>query len=327
MSSSPNKRPNTFTQSNQNPLIVSVARTPITQFATGALASLKATELGSIAIKGVLSRSKISPNAIQEVYFGQVLQGSSGQAPARQASLGAGLPKSVICTTVNKVCASGMKSIMLGAQSIKCGDNEIVIAGGMESMSQVPRYLHRSAPFYGNLEILDGILHDGLTDAYGKYHMGICAENACKQHGISRQDQDFYAITSYKRSMAAHESGELAKEIVPVEIISKKTGAPSKIVDTDEEFHKIDFDRIPKLKPAFDRESGTVTAANASTLDDGAAATLLMSPRAVDRHKVSPLAEIVGFADAACDPIDFPLAPALSIPKVSSNSCLSTQRC
>lgn len=301
----------------KNALIVSVARTPITQFSTGALAAVPATKLGSVAIKGVLDRAKVKPDAVQEVYFGQVLQGSAGQAPARQASLGAGLPKSVICTTINKVCASGMKAVMLGAQSIKCGDTDIVIAGGMESMSQVPRYLKRMPQVYGNVELIDGILYDGLTDAYGKFHMGICAENTCKNHGITREEQDNYAINSYKRSSAAHESGALAKEIVPVELPGRKPGDPSKLVEHDEEFKKIDFDRVPKLKPAFDRNNGTVTAANASTLNDGAAATLLMSPRAVDRLKVEPIAEIVAYADAACEPIDFPLAPALGIPMVS----------
>lgn len=302
----------------QRALIVSVARTPITQFSTGALANLQATKLGSVAIKGVLDKASVNPDAVQEVYFGQVLQAGVGQAPARQASLGAGLNKSVICTTINKVCASGMKAIMLGAQSIKCGDNDIVVAGGMESMSQVPRFLKRSLPVYGNQELSDGILHDGLTDAYGKYHMGICAENTCKNHGITRDHQDQYAIASYKRSEEANKNGLLAKEIVPVELAGRKPTDPVKIVKEDEEFKKIDYDRISKLKPAFDREKGTVTAANASTLNDGAAATLLMSSKAVEQHKLTPLAEIVAYADAACEPIDFPLAPALSIPKVST---------
>lgn len=293
-----------------------MARTPITQFSSGALASIPATKLGSVAIKGVLDRSKISPDEVQEVYFGQVLQGAAGQAPARQASLGAGLPKSVICTTVNKVCASGMKAIILAAQSIKCLDNDIVIAGGMESMSQVPRFLKRSIPAYGNIELVDGVLHDGLTDAYDKYHMGICAENTCKKLGITREEQDKYAISSYKLSLKAHETGQLAKEIVPVEVAGKRTTDPVKLVTEDEEFRKIDFERIPKLKPAFDKTNGTVTAANASTLNDGAAATMLMSAEAVKKYGLKPLAEVVAYADAACEPIDFPLAPALSIPKV-----------
>lgn len=299
-----------------------MARTPITQFSSGALASLQATKLGSVAIKGVLDRSKVSANAIQEVYFGQVLQGAAGQAPARQASLGAGLPKSVICTTVNKVCSSGMKAIMLAAQSIKCHDNDFVIAGGMESMSQVPRYLKRSTPAYGNVELLDGVLLDGLTDAYDKFHMGICAENTCKKHGITREEQDNYAILSYKRSADAHESGKLAREIVPVEIPGKRPSDPVRLVTEDEEFRKIDFERIPKLKPAFDRTNGTVTAANASTLNDGAAATLLVSARAAKEHGLKPLAEVVAYADAACEPIDFPLAPALSIPKVRTKQLI-----
>lgn len=296
---------------------MSVARTPISQSFKGALAALQATKLGSIAIRGALERAKVAPDAVQEVYFGQVLQAATGQAPARQAALGAGLPRSVICTTVNKVCASGMKAIMLGAQSIKCGDNDIVIAGGMESMSQVPWYLARTHRGYGKVELIDGIEYDGLTDAYDKIHMGMCAENTCRKHGITRQDQDEYAISSYKRSAAAHEAGSLAKEIVPVELPAKKAGAPTKLVSEDEEFRKVDFARVPELSPAFDRKNGTVTAANASTLNDGAAATLLMSHKAIDQYKLSPLAEIVSYADAACEPIDFPLAPALSIPKVS----------
>lgn len=295
-----------------------MARTPITQFATGALASVKATRLGSVAIKGVLDRAKnVSPDQVQEVFFGQVLQGSVGQAPARQASLGAGLPKSVICTTINKVCASGMKAIMLGAQSIRTGDSEVVITGGMESMSQVPRYLKRGGQIYGNVELTDGLLLDGLTDAYDKFHMGICAENTCKKHQITRQEQDLYAIESYKRSTTAHETGLFAKEIVPVELPGRKSSDPVKMVTEDEEFRKIDFERIPKLKPAFDRENGTVTAANASTLNDGAAALLMMSSEAAQKFSLKPLAEIISYADAACEPIDFPLAPALSIPKVS----------
>lgn len=298
-----------------------MARTPITQFASGAFASIPATKLGSIAIRGAIERAnKLAPNEIESVYFGQVLTGGVGQAPARQASRGAGLPDSVTCTTVNKVCASGMKAIMLGAQSIKVGDNDIVIAGGMESMSQVPRYLKRSMPAYGNVELVDGILHDGLTDAYDKFHMGICAENTCKKLNITREEQDQYAISSYKRSEKAHESGHLAKEIVPVELPAKKKQSDPKtlLVSEDEEFKKIDYDRIAKLKPAFDRDNGTVTAANASTLNDGAAATLLMSAKAVERLGLTPLAEIVAYADAECAPIDFPLAPALSIPKVSN---------
>jgi acetyl-CoA C-acetyltransferase len=302
----------------QNAFIVSVARTPVTQAFKGALAALPSTELGSVAIKGALARAKVAPDAVEEVYFGQVLQGAAGQAPARQAALGAGLPKSVICTTVNKVCASGMKSVMLAAQSIKCGDKNIVVAGGMESMSQVPWYLNRAHRGYGKIELIDGIEYDGLTDAYDKIHMGMCAENTCKKHGITRQDQDEYAISSYKRSAQAHESGKLAKEIVPVVLAAKKASASPKTVTDDEEFRKVDFSKVPQLAPAFDRSNGTVTAANASTLNDGAAATLLMSARAVDKHKLSAMAEIVAYADAACEPIDFPLAPALSIPKVST---------
>lgn len=290
-----------------------MARTPITQFKTGALSKLSAPKLGSIAISGVLNRAKLEPTHVQEVFFGQVLQAGSGQAPARQAALGAGLPKSVICSTINKVCASGMKSIMLAAQSIKLGDADVVVAGGMESMSKVPWFLERPPKGLGHLNLLDGILHDGLTDAYGNYHMGICAENTCTKYDISRQQQDEYAIASYKRSDAANKIGLLASEIVPVELSSK---SGSVTISEDEEFKRIDFAKLASLKPAFDK-SGSVTAANASTLNDGAAATLLMSAMAVEQHKLEPLAEIVAYADAACEPIDFPIAPALSIPKVS----------
>lgn len=259
----------------------------------------------------------MAPNLVTEVYFGQVLQAAVGQAPARQASLGAGLSNSVVCTTVNKVCASGMKAIMLGAQSIKLGDNNIVIAGGMESMSNVPWHLARAHRGYGKIELIDGIENDGYLDAYNHIAMGSCAENTCKKLDLTRQQQDDFAISSYKRSAQANDSGLLAKEIVPVELPAKKSGTPPKIIAEDEEFRRIDFARMAELKPAFDRTNGTITAANASTINDGAAATLIMSAKAVDEHKLSPLAEIVAFADAACDPIDFPVAPALSIPKVS----------
>lgn len=290
-----------------------MARTPITQAFKGAFAGLQATKLGSIAIRGALSRAHVKPDAVDEVYFGQVLQAGAGQAPARQAALGAGLPKSVICTTVNKVCASGMKAIMLGAQSIKCGDNQVVLAGGMESMSQVPWHLPRGHRAYGKVELVDGIEYDGLTDAYDKIHMGMCAENTCKKHGITRQQQDEFAVSSYKRSLAANENGLLSKEIVPVELVVKKQ---TKTIKEDEEFRKVDFARMSDLAPAFDRKNGTVTAANASTLNDGAAALLMMSAKAAANHKVTPIAEVVAYADAACEPIDFPLAPALGIPKV-----------
>lgn len=304
----------------QNPLIVSVARTPITQSFKGALAGVPATKLGSIAIKAVLDKAKVEPSLVTEVYFGQVLQAAAGQAPARQASLGAGLLSSVACTTVNKVCASGMKAIMLAAQSIKSGDNEIAIAGGMESMSNVPWHLARAHRGYGKIDLIDGIEHDGYLDAYNKIHMGLCAENTCKKLDIGRRQQDEYAISSYKRSARANESGALAKEIVPVDLPAKRSGSVAQIISEDEEFRRIDFDRVPKLNPAFDRANGSITAANASTINDGAAATLIMSSKAVDQHRVTPLAEIVAFADAACDPVDFPIAPALGIPKVRKQS-------
>lgn len=272
--------------------------------------------MGSIAIRGVLDRVQIKNEEVQEVFFGQVLQAGGGQAPARQAALHAGLSKSVICTTINKVCASGMKSIMLGAQSIKVGSMDIVIAGGMESMSHVPRYLLRNVPTYGNVQLTDGILLDGLTDAYDKCHMGICAENTAAKLKITREEQDEYAKSSYERASEANKLGLLAKEIVPVELLGRK-GEQNTIFEEDEEFKKVNLSKLMKLKPAF-KENGTVTAGNASTLNDGAAASLLMSRSAIQRLNVKPLAQIIAFADAACDPIDFPLAPAYAIPKVST---------
>ncbi|KAG9511133.1 Acetyl-CoA acetyltransferase, mitochondrial [Fragariocoptes setiger] len=300
--------------------IVSVARTPMGSFGSS-LSSMTATRLGSLAIRGALKRVEMEPTAVQEVYFGQVLQAASGQAPARQAALMAGLSKQVVCTTVNKVCASGMKAIMLGARSITCGDNDVVVAGGMESMTNVPRYLTRGNPAYGDLSLIDGIRYDGLTDAYEKFTMGNCAENTAKKLSITRQDQDNYARNSYVKAAKAHDAGLLAKEIVPVEVAGKR-GKPNTIVSDDEEFRRVDFEKFDKLKPVF-IENGTVTAANASTLNDGAAATLLMSSNGLQQYNMKPLARIVSIADAACDPIDFPIAPAYAIPKVLSKAGLS----
>ena len=256
---------------------------------------------------------------IQEVYMGNVLTAGQGQAPARQAALGAGLPISTPCTTVNKVCASGTKSIMMAAQSLACGSQDCMIAGGMESMSLVPYYLSkgREGFGYGHQNVEDGIIKDGLWDVYNQFHMGMCAEDTAEKYDIPRLEQDEYAKRSYLLSAEASESGLLAKEIIPVSIPQKK-GKPDVIVEHDEEYLRANFEKFPALKPAFKKEEdgGTVTAANASTLNDGGAACVLMTESYAQSHGIKPLARIVGFGDAAVAPVDFPTAPAAAIPKV-----------
>ncbi|XP_058040995.1 acetyl-CoA acetyltransferase, mitochondrial [Ahaetulla prasina] len=255
--------------------------------------------------------------------MGNVIQAGEGQAPARQATLGAGLPVSTPCTTVNKVCASGMKSIMMAAQSLMCGSQDVMVAGGMESMSNVPYTMTRGTTPYGGVKLEDLIVKDGLTDVYNKIHMGNCAENTAKKFSISREDQDNYAIKSYTKSKEGWESGIFAKEIVPVTISQK--GKPDTEVKEDEEYKRVDFSKVPKLKAVFQKENGTVTAANASTLNDGAAALVLMTSEAAKRLNVKPLARIVGFADAAVDPIDFPIAPAHAVPKILAQTGLKKE--
>ncbi|NXJ99067.1 THILA acetyltransferase, partial [Corythaixoides concolor] len=273
-------------------VIASAVRTPMGSF-QGSLSSLPATKLGSIAIKGAIDRAGIPAEEVKEVYMGNVLQAGQGQAPARQAVLGAGLPICTPTTTVNKVCASGMKSIMMAAQSLMCGSQQdVMVAGGMESMSNVPYTMGRGSTPYGGVKLEDLIVKDGLTDAYNHIHMGNCAENTAKKFTISREEQDTYAIGSYTKSKAAWDSGVLNNEIVPV-TISKK-GKPDVEVKEDEEYKRVDFSKVPKLKAVFQKENGTVTAANASTLNDGAAAVVLMTPEAAERLKVKPLARIVG---------------------------------
>lgn len=293
-------------------VIVSAVRTPMGSF-QGSLAPLSAPQLGSVAIKAAIERSGIAKEEIKEVFMGHVCQGSAGQAPARQATLFAGLPESTICTTVNKVCASGMKSVMLAAQSIQTGDQDVCLAGGMESMSNVPYYMKRGQTPYGGINLIDGIVFDGLTDVYNKFHMGNCAENTAKKMELTRAMQDEYAINSYKRSEAAYQNKAFEKELVPVPVPQKR-GQPDKIFAEDEEYKRIDFDKFGKLATVFQKENGTVTAGNASTLNDGAAALILTSREAADRLGLKPLAKIVGFHDAATAPIDFPLAPAKGIP-------------
>ena len=292
--------------------IVSAVRTPIGSF-MGGLSTISATELGSVAIKGALDKAGLDYTSVDEVFMGNVLQAGVGQAPARQAALGAGLSNNVPCTTVNKVCASGMKAIMLGAQSILCGDNHIVVVGGMESMSQTPHYLDgRNGTKFGNISMLDGISKDGLLDAYSKVPMGNCAEICAKEHNISREDQDNFAITSYQRAAEAWEKGNFNDEVVPVSVPQRK-GDP-KIVSKDEEYTNVVLDKIPGLRPAFDKE-GTITAANASTINDGASALLLASKEAIEKYNLTPIAKLVSYADAAQSPEWFTTAPSLAVPK------------
>ena len=292
--------------------IVSAVRTPLGSFG-GALAGVSATKLGAIAIKGAMDKIKLDPALVNEVFMGSVLQANLGQAPARQAAKFAGLPDSVNCTTINKVCASGMKSISLAAQAIMLGDADVVIAGGMENMSQVPFYLenNRWGAKYGNGTVVDGIAKDGLIDVYGNVPMGNCAELCAKDMNFTREQQDAFAIESYKRSAAAWADGKFKEEIVPVEIVTKKGTV---LITEDEEYKNVSFDKIPGLKPVFQKD-GTVTAANASTINDGAAALILMSKEKADALGLKPLAKIKGYADAEQAPEWFTTTPAIALPK------------
>jgi acetyl-CoA C-acetyltransferase len=292
--------------------IIAAVRTPIGAF-MGGLSTVSATELGAIAIKGAIDKSNLPVNLIDEVFMGNVLQAGLGQAPARQAALGAGLGQNIPCTTINKVCASGMKAIMLGAQTILAGDNHIVVAGGMESMSQTPHYLDaRNGTKFGNIITQDGISKDGLLDAYSKVPMGNCAELCAKEHKISREDQDNFAISSYKRASAAWAAGKFNDEIISVSVPQRK-GDPI-VIKEDEEYKNVFLDKIPGLRPAFDKD-GTITAANASTINDGASALILASKEAVDKYGLKPIVKIVSYADAAQAPEWFTTAPSLAIPK------------
>jgi len=291
--------------------IVAAKRTPMGSFG-GGLSSVPATKLGSIAIKGALDAGKVDASEVQEVFMGNVLQANLGQAPARQAAMNAGISDKVPCTTINKVCASGMKAISLAAQTIRCGDNDVVIAGGMENMSSVPHYFGaRRATKLGDSKMIDGLVKDGLTDVYGSVHMGVCADQCATEYNITREDQDNFAIESYKRASAAWEAGKFNDEIVPVEVPQRK-GDPI-IVSQDEEFSAVKFEKIPTLRPVFTKE-GTVTAANASTLNDGASALVLMSKEKMDALGLKPLAKIVACADAAHDPTFFTTAPSKALP-------------
>lgn len=292
--------------------IVSAVRTPMGSF-LGKLSGISAPKLGATAIKGALVKSGVKPADVDEVYFGNVLQAGLGQAPARQAAIFAGLPHDTPCTTVNKVCASGMKSVALGATSIMLGHNDIVVTGGMENMSQVPHYLpnSRGGYKYGDFKAVDGLAHDGLKDVYNQYMMGSAADNTAKVHNISREEQDNFAINSYKTSAAAWESGKFNDEIVSVEIPQRK-GDPV-IMDEDEEYKNVRFEKIPALRPVFEKD-GTVTAANASTINDGAACIILASEDKVKELGLTPIAEVASFADAAHEPEFFTTAPAKAVP-------------
>jgi acetyl-CoA C-acetyltransferase len=293
--------------------IVSVARTPIGSFG-GKLADFTAVQLGSLAIKGAIEKAGLDSKFVQEVLMGNVVSAGLGQAPARQAALGAGLSTDVPCTTINKVCASGMKSVMFGAQSIMLGLQDVVVAGGMESMSNIPYYIPKAryGYKYGHGELLDGLMKDGLWEVYNEFPMGNCADNTAREMGITREAQDEYAINSYKRAAASTSAGYFKNEIVPVAIPQRK-GDPI-MMDEDEEFKNVFFDKIPSLRPVFSKE-GTVTAANASTINDGASAMVLMSKKKADELGIKPIAKIIGFADAAQDPLWFTTAPAKAIPK------------
>jgi len=297
----------------KNVVIVSAVRTPIGSF-LGSLASIPATKLGATAIKGALDKINLNPNLVDEVFMGQVVQANAGQAPAKQAALYAGIPDTVPCTTVNKVCASGMKALMFATQSIALGDADIIVAGGMENMSQIPHYIQmRQGNKLGNVKLTDGLLKDGLVNVYDEKHMGTCGDLCAKTNNFSREDQDDFAINSYKRVAKAWQEGKFDDEIIPVTVPQRK-GEPI-MVNEDEDYKKVNFDKIPYLRPAFGKE-GTVTAANASSLSDGASALILMSEAKAKELGLKPLAKIVNYADASQAPEWFTTSPSKAIHKV-----------
>ena len=301
--------------------IVSAVRTPIGSF-MGSLSTVSASKLGAAAIKGALAKAGLDTKHVDEVFMGNVLSANVGQAPARQAAIFAGISDKTPCTTVNKVCASGMKSISLGAQSIIAGDNECVVVGGMENMSLVPHYVNgRKAVKLGDIKMVDGMMKDGLTDVYNKVHMGVCAEKCATENNITREDQDAFAIESYNRSAKAWTEGKFADEVVPVEVPQRRGDAI--IVDHDEEYTNVKMEKIPTLRPVFDKE-GTVTAANASTLNDGASALILMSKEKMDELGLKAIAKIVSYADAAHEPEWFTTAPTPAVNKALKKANLTT---
>jgi acetyl-CoA C-acetyltransferase len=303
--------------------IISAVRTPIGSFG-GALTSVSAVQLGATAVKGAVQKAGIDPKLIQEVFIGNVISAGLKQAPATQVAVAAGLGYDIPCTLVNKVCASGMKAVMVGAQSIMLGQNDVVVAGGMESMSNIPYYLlkARYGYRYGNSEVIDGLTYDGLTDVYNHCAMGVCADNTAKEMNISREDQDAYAINSYKRSAEAWKAGKFNDEVVPVEITDRKGNIT--LFSEDEEYKNVHFDKIPGLRPVFTKD-GTVTAANASTINDGASALILMSKEKAEELGVKPIAKILGFGDAAQDPMWFTTTPSLAIPKAMQHAGITAK--
>ncbi|MFI2744109.1 acetyl-CoA C-acyltransferase [Zhouia sp. PK063] len=301
-------------------VIVSAARTPIGSF-LGGLSTIPAPRLGAIAIRGALDKIKLAPEQVDEVLMGNVVQAGEGQAPARQAAIYAGIPNTVPCTTVNKVCASGMKAVMQAAQAIALGDANVIVAGGMENMSMIPHYLHmRNGQKFGPAAMEDGMQKDGLTDAYDKNAMGVCADACATEYQFSREDQDKFAIQSYERSAKAWKEGKFDNEVVPVEVPQRR-GEPI-IIKEDEEFKNVKLDKIPSLRPAFTKE-GTVTAANASTINDGAGAVVLMSEEKAKELSLTPLATIKSYADAAQEPKWFTTAPAKALPKALAKANIS----
>lgn len=304
-------------------VIVSAARTPIGSF-LGSLSTIPAPKLGAIAIKGALEKINLDPALVNEVLMGHVVQAGTGQAPARQAAIFAGIPDTVPCTTLNKVCASGMKAVMQAAQSIALGDAEIIVAGGMENMSLIPHYMHaRSATKFGPATLIDGMQKDGLVDVYDQNAMGVCADACAKEYNFSREDQDAFAIESYTRSAAAWQAGKFDKEVVPVQVPQRK-GDPIE-VKRDEEFSNVNIEKIPALRPAFTKD-GTVTAANASTINDGAGAMVFMSAEKAKELGLKPLAKITGYADAAHEPKWFTTAPAKALPKALDKAGVSLDK-
>jgi len=305
---------------NKEVVIVSAIRTPIGSF-LGALSTIPAPKLGAIAIKGALKKINLNPDMVDEVLMGNVVQAGTGQAPARQAAIYARIPDSVPCTTINKVCASGMKAVMQAAQSIALGDAEIIVAGGMENMSLIPHYFYaRSATKFGSAALIDGMQRDGLVDVYDGNTMGVCADLCAAEYNFSREDQDAYAIQSYKRSAAAWKSGKFDNEVVSVEVPQRR-GEPV-LVNRDEEYTIVKLEKIPSLRPAFSKD-GTATAANSSTINDGAAALVLMSKEKAEELGIKPLATIKSYADAAQEPKWFTTAPAKALPKALAKANIS----
>ena len=302
-------------------VIVSAVRTPMGSFG-GSLSTVSATQLGASAIKGALEKINLNPSEIEEVYMGNVLQANLGQAPAKQAAIFAGISENTPCTTINKVCASGMKAISLAVQAIKCGDANVIVAGGMENMSSVPHYYSaRNAVKLGDVKITDGMVKDGLTDVYNQVHMGVCADQCADEYHISRKDQDDFAIKSYERAARAWSEGNFNEEIVPVAVPQRR--GEDLIVSEDEEYKNVKLEKIPQLRAVFNKE-GTVTAANASTLNDGASALILMSKEKAKELQIKPIAKVLSYADAAQEPQWFTTAPAKAVPKALAKANLKT---